>query len=85
MVFLQNTSFLDVFNRAGRAAEKEAAKDPQRPPLLREECCFSIIYSDNKSLDLVGGDEKVAAAWVRGLKSLIAIISSTLNRKSDVK
>ncbi len=77
----------DVFNRAGRQSDKERAKDPIRPPLLKEECCFSIVHGrdGNKSLDLVAGDGLTAATWVRGLKTLALLVRSLQQRKNDHK
>jgi hypothetical protein len=75
---------LDIFNRAGRQAEKKRAKDPERPPMLKEDCCFSIIHGQaNKSLDLVASDSETAATWVRGFKSLITVVQSAEKRRSD--
>lgn len=74
----------DVFNLAGRLAEKKRAKDPQRPPMLREDCCFSIIHGrENKSLDLVASDPETAATWVRGFKSLMTVVHAVEKRRSD--
>lgn len=75
----------DVFNRVGRQSEKERAKDPNRPPLLKEECCFSIVQGRDVSLDLVASDEKTAATWVSGLKALILQIRSLQHHKNDQK
>ncbi|EFX76852.1 hypothetical protein DAPPUDRAFT_54889, partial [Daphnia pulex] len=69
---------------AGRQAEKKLAKDPERPPMLKEDCCFSIIHGQaNKSLDLVASDSETAATWVRGFKSLITVVQSAEKRRSD--
>ena len=75
----------DVFNRAGRQAERERAKDPQRPALLVEKNCFSILFAgdDNKTLDLVATDEQTAASWVRGLKTLMLMARQVHQRKND--
>ena len=73
----------DVFNVVGRQSEKEHAKDSSRPLLLKEECCFSIVLSQEKSLDLVASDRETAAIWVKGLKVLVAQISSLQQRKND--
>lgn len=72
-----------MFNRVGRQSEKRLAKDPQKPAMLKEDCCFSVIYGElNKSLDLVANDHQTAATWVTGLKSLIAIVRSVEKKRS---
>lgn len=74
----------DIFNLAGRQAEKKRANDPQRPPMLKEDCCFSIIHGrENKSLDLVASDPDIAITWVRGFKSLITVVQAVDKRRSD--
>lgn len=77
----------DIFNRAGRQSDRERAKDPNRPPLLKEECCFSIVHGrdGNKSLDLVASDIQTASTWVRCLKALVLFIRSLRQRKNDHK
>ena len=75
----------DVFNRAGRQAEKERAKDPQRPAMLIEKNCFSILFGDenSKTLDLVAKDEQTAKSWVSGIKALMLMARQIHQRKNS--
>lgn len=63
----------DVFERAGRQEEKARQRgDPQRPALLVEECCFSVLHGpDAKSLDLVAPNAPAARLWARGLRAAV--------------
>ena len=67
-----------VFNEAGR----HAADRPTELRLRDEKCCFSIVCS-GKSLDLVAPDHKTAATWVRGLNTLLHLVTSMKHCKND--
>lgn len=72
ILIITDLNYSDVFHRIGRESEKKLIKDPQQPPLVKEDCCFSIIHGErNKSLDLIASDAKTALMWVNGFKSLL--------------